>query len=396
MEQSPGTTKQDKDISRQLDRIKHKILVLSGKGGVGKSSIAANLAVSLSRARYKVGLMDVDLHGPSIPQMLGVSSKDIKFAGNKIVPARYSFSLSVVSIECLLKDSNSAVIWRGPMKMAAIRQFIADVDWGDLDYLIIDSPPGTGDEPLTVIQTIPDVQGIVVTTPQEVSLRDVRKSINFCHSTKMNILGLIENMSGLDCPKCGEKIDPFKTGGGRALAKEMDIPFLGAIPIIPAMVWAGDSGKAAVTESRVLGRYFDQLVSNLTSRKSQAERELVPDAGAGAGELKIAVPLFEGVLSHNFGSCDIFSLIRTDPKTKSVIQRDDVPAPEHQPGLLPQWFSERGVDVVIAGGVASRIKKLFKDKNIQVVSGAPSQSPENLIEAYYNNSLDQGPDGRVL
>ncbi len=258
--------KQDIDIEKSLSKIKNKILVLSGKGGVGKSSIAANLAVSLSRASYKVGLMDVDLHGPSIPRMLGVGRKDVSYRGGKIVPANYLPSLSVVSIEFLLEDIDSPVIWRGPMKISAIRQFLADVDWGELDYLIIDSPPGTGDEPLTVVQTIPDIQCLTITTPQEVSLRDVRKSINFCRSTNTKIMGLIENMSGLACPKCGEKIDPFKTGGGRLLAEEMNIPFMGAIPIIPEIVWAGDTGKAAVGECPVLDEYFSKLVGNITSK----------------------------------------------------------------------------------------------------------------------------------
>ena len=252
---------QDQEIKNSLARIQNKILIMSGKGGVGKSCISVSIAVGLSELGYKVGLMDVDLHGPSIPQMLGLSNIHeqrkfplvkkkqgmISFSNGKIVPAQYSKNLSVVSIECILETIDSAVIWRGPLKIGAIRQFIADVQWDDLDYLIIDSPPGTGDEPLTVAQTIPDAKAIIVTTPQAVSLRDVRKSINFCRDVNMQIMGLIENMSGFMCPECGKRIDLFKIGGGKKAASEMNIPFLGKIPIIPEVVEACDIGFPQLT-----------------------------------------------------------------------------------------------------------------------------------------------------
>jgi len=214
---------QDKEIKDRLAHIKRKILVMSGKGGVGKSSIAVSLAVSLANAGYKVGLMDVDLHGPSIPHMLGIPTmhtpdippeKSMGYLNGAFMPAQYGDNLSVVSIECVLEQVDSAVIWRGPLKISAIRQFVAEVAWQDLDFLVIDSPPGTGDEPLTVAQTIPDAEALIVTTPQAVSLRDVRKSINFCKQVQMTILGLIENMSGFVCPHCGKSTDIFSAGGG--------------------------------------------------------------------------------------------------------------------------------------------------------------------------------------
>jgi len=269
---------QDKGIADTLIKIKNKILVMSGKGGVGKSSIAVSIAAGLAEMGYKVGLMDVDLHGPSIPQMLGIrnihdtdtgspSEKPrnmISFANGKIIPASYSKSLAVVSIECMLDSIDSAVIWRGPLKIGAIRQFIADVQWDDLDYLVIDSPPGTGDEPLTVAQTIPDAQAVIVTTPQAVSLRDVRKSINFCKQVNMKILGLIENMSGFVCPGCGKRTDLFKTGGGEKAAREMNIPFLGSIPIIPEVVEACDIGIPAIDMSKSFGSAFNVILQKIT------------------------------------------------------------------------------------------------------------------------------------
>ena len=190
---------QANEIKERLNHITNKILVMSGKGGVGKSSVAAYLSVALAKRGYRVGLMDVDLHGPSIPRMLGlkgsIHSGVIK---GKASPVKYHPNMDVISIETLIGDKDAATIWRGPLKIGVIKQFIADIEWGDLDYLIIDSPPGTGDEPLTVAQTIPDAKALIVTTPQEISLADVRKSINFCRQVHMEILGLVENMSGLN------------------------------------------------------------------------------------------------------------------------------------------------------------------------------------------------------
>jgi Mrp family chromosome partitioning ATPase len=186
--------------------------------------------------------MDVDLHGPDVPRMLGIEGMPQLTANNKVSPLRYSDNLSAISIESFIPSKDDAIIWRGPLKFSAIRQFIGDVEWGDLDFLVIDSPPGTGDEPLTVAQMISDAMAIIVTTPQEVALADVRKSINFCKAVKMEIFGLIENMSGFHCPHCGELIELFGSGGGERTAKEMGIRFLGRIPFDPEVVACGDSG----------------------------------------------------------------------------------------------------------------------------------------------------------
>jgi Mrp family chromosome partitioning ATPase len=229
-------------IKSSLDKIKHKFIVMSGKGGVGKTSTSVNLSVALANQGFKVGIMDVDLHGPDVPRMLGMKGLLDLNDNKKLTPMAYSENLGAVSIESLTTNKDDAIIWRGPIKFSAIQQFIADVEWGDLDFLIIDSPPGTGDEPLTVAQMIPDAQAIVVTTPQEVSLADVRKSISFCRTVKMDIFGIIENMSGLACPHCDELIELFGSGGGEQMAQSLDIDFLGRIPIDPNMVKCGDAG----------------------------------------------------------------------------------------------------------------------------------------------------------
>ncbi|MFZ7112310.1 MAG: P-loop NTPase [Desulfatiglandales bacterium] len=245
-QQTPGDLErqaQEEIIKQRLTSIKRKILVMSGKGGVGKSTVAAYLALLLSKNGSRVGILDVDLHGPSIPRLLGANGTMQVVGENAVKPVDVSGTLKAVSLEMVLGDKDSAVIWRGPLKIGAIKQFISDIEWGDLDYLIIDSPPGTGDEPLTVAQTIPDAEALIVTTPQEISLADVRKSITFCRQVGMKILGILENMSGLSCPHCGKQIDLFGTGGGARTAQSMNIPILGEIPLDPRMVVFGDTGR---------------------------------------------------------------------------------------------------------------------------------------------------------
>jgi Mrp family chromosome partitioning ATPase len=216
---------------------------MSGKGGVGKTSTSVNLSIALANKGFRVGIMDVDLHGPDVPRMLGLSGMLDVTDDRKLKPMKYSDNLSAVSIESLMAGKDDAIIWRGPVKYTAIRQFIGDVAWGDLDFLIIDSPPGTGDEPLTIAQTITDAKAVIVTTPQEVSLADVRKSINFCKTVKMEIFGLIENMSGYTCPHCGKVVDLFGSGGGEKTALITGLPFLGRIP-------CGDAGVSYIMSHR--------------------------------------------------------------------------------------------------------------------------------------------------
>jgi ATP-binding protein involved in chromosome partitioning len=260
---------QNKEIAETLGHIRNKILVMSGKGGVGKSSVAAYLSVALAGRGYKVGLMDVDLHGPSIPRILGLrGSPGYNGHQGKMLPVRYSQNLEVISIEILMgEDKDAATIWRGPLKIGAIRQFISDIQWSELDYLIIDSPPGTGDEPLTVAQTIRDARALIVTTPQEISLADVRKSINFCRRVKMDILGLVENMSGLKCPYCGKIIEVFKTLGGRETARKENLRLLATLPLELEVVREGDAGVASLLDNRelLITREFSKMVDEVVN-----------------------------------------------------------------------------------------------------------------------------------
>ncbi|MFH2068325.1 MAG: Mrp/NBP35 family ATP-binding protein [Candidatus Omnitrophota bacterium] len=239
---------QDRQLKERMFKIKYKLIVMSGKGGVGKTTVAVNLAYGLAVKGNKVGILDVDIHGPNIAKMLGIEEK--KFAGSEagIEPVAVSANLKAVSLSFLLQDKDQPVIWRGPLKMMTIKQFLSDVNWGELDYLIIDSPPGTGDEPLSVCQLIPDIDGaVIVTTPQEVAILDSRKSVSFAKEVKVPVVGIIENMSGFICPHCLKEIDLFGTGGGEKSARDLKVPFLGRIPMEPAVVKSGDAGKPFIS-----------------------------------------------------------------------------------------------------------------------------------------------------
>lgn len=267
-EKRPGERDEDaaprRAIAARMCRIGRKILVLSGKGGVGKSTVAVNLAAALAARGRRVGLLDVDIHGPSVPTLLGLQGRRLEPGEGGVAPIEAA-GLKVVSIGFLLERPEDAVVWRGPMKMKVIEQFLKDVAWGDLDDLVIDSPPGTGDEPLSVIQFLGRLDGaVVVTTPQEVSIADVRRSVSFCRTLEAPILGIVENMSGFLCPHCGKATDVFARGGGEALAAEAGVPFLGRIPLDPRVVESGDHGRPfALRADSPAAEAFAEIVRRL-------------------------------------------------------------------------------------------------------------------------------------
>jgi ATP-binding protein involved in chromosome partitioning len=270
--ESPEDLHERQALQRRMCQIQHKLLVLSGKGGVGKSTVAVNLAVWLALQGKRVGLLDIDIHGPSVPKLLGLEGAPVHGGEQSIEPVRWR-ELAVMSIGFLLRDEREAVIWRGPRKMGVIKQFLSDVEWGELDYLVVDAPPGTGDEPLSVCQLLAGADGaVIVTTPQEVALSAVRKSITFCRQLELPVLGVVENMSGYVCPKCGERSDIFSSGGGERMAREMRVPFLGRIPIDPRLGQACDQGQpfmqgqADSPTGRELGKVFASLLARPAKR----------------------------------------------------------------------------------------------------------------------------------
>jgi predicted Fe-Mo cluster-binding NifX family protein len=295
-------------------------------------------------------------------------------------------NLRVVSIEMLMKDREMAVIWRGPLKHQLIRQFLTEVQWDELDYLVVDCPPGTGDEPMSVAQTIPDAKAVIVTTPQEISLADVRKSINFCQKINLTILGIVENMSGYHCPHCGHDLPLFKSGGGAKTAQAAKVPFLGALPFDPQLVEAADQGQlleVKETESaffKALRPIVDYLLKTLP---------LTPVATREPGVLKFALPVDDGKLSDKFGHAAKFAIFTV--KDGVMGAKELIPTPPHQPGGIPEWLDDLKVTHVIAGTLGEKAQKLLIHKGMEVIAGAPLEAPETLVEKYLNKTLSTSP-----
>lgn len=378
----------------RMQRIGEKLLVLSGKGGVGKSTVAASLAVALAHAGKRVGLLDIDIHGPSIPKLLGVEHQQPDVVDGELHPVWVNERLAVMSIGFLLPNAGTPVIWRGPRKFGAIRQFLKDVAWGELDYLVVDSPPGTGDEPLAIAELVGQpARAVIVTTPQDVAVADVRRCIGFCRSLNLPVAGIIENMSGFACPSCGQVFDLFKKGGGQRLADETCVPFLGAIPIDPSVVIGGDAGQPVTcgTNDGPAAHAFAtivQAVLNLPAPTPTTDE--APEHSTENRHMKIAIPVENGHLCAHFGHCAEFVVYDIDTATKATRAKAVHRAPPHEPGVLPRWLHEQGANVIITGGMGQRAQQLFAQQGIQVVIGAPPDRPDDVVTAYLQGTLQAG------
>jgi ATP-binding protein involved in chromosome partitioning len=385
-ERRPGEGQEDyldrRRLLARLCRIRHKILVLSGKGGVGKSTVAVNLATALALAGKRVGVLDVDIHGPSVPKLLHLEGSEIAGGVDALLPVETRFgegALSVMSIGFLLRGRDDAVIWRGPRKFGVIKQFLRDVEWGELDYLIIDSPPGTGDEPLAVAQLIENADGaLVVTTPQQVAVQDVRRCIVFCRQLELPVLGVVENLSGFSCPS-------------REMAAEMDVPFLAAIPMDPEVVSSGDDGTPIVQARphSEAAKAFGRMVRALLEPELRQVGTHPKQAPAGQ-PMRIAVPIAAGALCSHFGHCEQFVLFDVEEDGNSIGGRRVLTPPPHEPGSFPRWLHEQGVTVIIAGGMGARAQSLFDQNGIRVVVGASSGEPDGLVREFLDGRLATG------
>jgi predicted Fe-Mo cluster-binding NifX family protein len=300
--------------------------------------------------------------------------------------------IRVMSIGFLLRGKDDAVIWRGPRKYGLIKQFLKDVDWGSLDYLVIDSPPGTGDEPLAVAELIEKADGaVVVTTPQEIAVQDVRRCVVFCHELKMPVIGIVENMSGYTCPKCGEVVQLFGADGGRIMSEEMGVPYLGSIPIEPEVVKSGDSGIPMVKAyphsktATAFGRMVRVLLE--PELRAAASKDFTAKSNRPT---RIAVPVTQGVLSSHFGHCERFVLFDVAADGKSITSKQEVTPPPHEPGTFPKWLHEQGATTIIAGGMGSRAQSLFDQNDIQVIVGATGGEPDLLVKNYLDGCLETG------
>jgi len=393
-------------LQKKLDRIQRIFIVLSGKGGVGKSTVAVNLALSLSLRGLRTGILDVDIHGPSVPKLLGLIGKRVGVYNEEIMPIEVHANLKVVSMGLLLDGNEQAVIWRGPLKANVIREFVQNVAWGDLDCLVVDCPPGTGDEPLSVAQLLGGKgSAIIVTTPQQVATIDVEKCITFCRQLNLPIAGIIENMSGFVCPHCGKEVDIFSTGGGVKLAESYGIPFLGTIPLDPDIVKSGDEERPYMyfySKTKTAER-VDEIVDKAVGFEKPGVD--VAKSGVAGGppaephpqvqdnskevSMKFAIPTYQGKLCAHFGHCEAFALIDTDSEGK-VVNENYVTPPPHEPGLLPPWLAQQGVNCIIAGGMGSRAQQLFAQQGVRVVTGAQAESPREVVEQYLKGTLQTG------
>jgi ATP-binding protein involved in chromosome partitioning len=403
-------------LAERLSSIKHRLVVMSGKGGVGKSTVAANLAVALAANGHRVGILDGDVHGPNIPKMLGLDGAVPQGGPNGLRPLDAAANLSVMSMAFLLPDPDTPVAWRGPMKHTLFQQFLTDVDWGELDYLVVDLPPGTGDEPMSIAQILGHpLWAIIVTTPQEVALLDSRKSVVFAKSLDINVLGIVENMSGLTCPHCQGKIDLFKTGGGEKAATDLAVPFLGAIPIDPMVVLAGDAGIAMINfdaESET-SRVFRELAVKIDGVAQSAS---APQAFAAAQDLgrahtppesrselsrTIAVPSMhpgglDAMRSGHFGHCDAFTLVRLDNGAISDISV--VANPPHQQGGCQapvNLLQQSRADALIVGGIGMRPLMGFHQAGIDVYYGPEGETVGAVIAQLLEGKLELIQENQV-
>ncbi|MGQ9920952.1 MAG: P-loop NTPase [Desulfobacca sp.] len=369
---------EDYQIRWTLDQIHHKLLVMSGKGGVGKTSVAVALALLLARRGYAVGLMDIDLHGPDVYRLLGVGEPLDLVHGQYYLPAGVPRNLKLVSVEAMMKNRDAAVIWRGPIKHKIIRQFLTEIQWGHLDFLIIDAPPGTGDEPLTVARTIPEVQAVIVTTPQEISLADVRKAIQFCQKVDLQILGVVENMGHVRCPDCGKVIPLFSSGQGSGLLA-LGLPVLGSVPFDPEVVAAADEGRLAALEASQ-SPFFQAMEAVVTTLL-----EALPQVAAPAPQPQrdpqttiFAAPVVDGNLAPQCNQSQRFLLITV--RNGQIVDQVQVTPPDFKPGLLPHWLERQGVTHLIAAGLPDNARKLFQRKGVEVIAAEAGTPLEGLIQ----------------
>jgi ATP-binding protein involved in chromosome partitioning len=395
---------QEERLKSKLSHIKHRIMVMSGKGGVGKSTVSTNLAVALSRDGFDVGLLDADIHGPNIPKMLGIEFSHVEGSDHGMIPVEVFPNLKVISMAFFIGDQDNPVVWRAPLKHNAISQFLGEVDWGNLDFLIVDLPPGTGDEPLSVAHLIKNVDGaVIVTTPQDVALLDSRKAVTFSRILSIPVIGIVENMSGLICPHCHKEIPLFKKGGGEKAARDMRVPFLGRIPIDPEMVTDCDRGmpfvmahpdSEATNAFKEIAHRCKEYVGFKEIEK-QSEREKFPYhfKERGGEEMKrIALASedgsgLEGSLSAHFGRCPFYTFVNVEGDRIVGFEVVANPHyPNHQPGVIPQFIHSQKANVMIAGGMGPRAIDFFSQLGIDVATGAQGKI-RDVVEAYLRGEI---------
>ncbi|MCK9252535.1 MAG: P-loop NTPase [Clostridiaceae bacterium] len=386
----PGKQEDFQVETHPLNDIKRTIAVLSGKGGVGKSMITALLATYLQRTgRYRVGILDADVTGPSIPKLFGAEDFKPKGSDEGLFPVRTHSNIQLMSINLLLDNPTSPVIWRGPILANTVKQFWSDVIWGDLDFLLLDMPPGTGDVPLTVFQSLPLDGIVIVTSPQDLVSLIVQKAIHMAQMMHIPIIGLVENMSHIVCPHCGKKISVFGDGKTAAVAQEAGIPYLGSLPIDPDLARLCDAGQI----ERIHKDYLEECLAALekvpvhgqpTAPDAPAPQAAVQTDEGGSTVKKIAISAEGDQVSAHFGHCEgffEFTIEAGKPEGKQFVAN-----PGHKPGFLPNFLHDRGVRVIIAGGMGSGAVEIFQEKGIDVYTGAQG-SVDEIARQYADGTL---------
>ncbi|PJB84089.1 MAG: chromosome partitioning protein ParA [Acidobacteria bacterium CG_4_9_14_3_um_filter_49_7] len=397
MNQNPEQIARQRQVERTLGGIKHKIVVLSGKGGVGKSTVAASIATKLAVEGHRVGILDVDIHGPSVPRIFGVKNERPGMTDEeKMIPVPMTDNLKLMSVGFLLPNDKEALIWRGPLKIGLIEQFFSDVDWGELDYLVVDCPPGTGDEPLSILQMIPNARGIIVTTPQGLAVEDVQKSITFCKKMNLDLLGIVENMSSFQCPHCAESIEIFPGKGGEMMAKDAGVPLLAKLPLNHKLMEASDNGKLMQAFKEMSS--FDPIVKVLSElEEMQPAKKEAGTMAASATQMPrkddriqtIAMPVdANNVLDAHFGHASGFAFFVVDTQKKIVVEKKTLTPPAHEPGVIPTWIAAQGTHTLLTGGLGESARKILVDKGVDVVVGVSSDNAEKIAKDYLNNTLN--------
>jgi ATP-binding protein involved in chromosome partitioning len=385
----------------KMAEIPHKILVMSGKGGVGKTTVAVNLAYAFASTGKIVGIMDADMHGPNVALMTGIEGLPVHGEGGILSPIAAARHVKVLSIASFLPSADQPIVWRGPRKSAAIRQFLGQGDWSNVEVLVVDCPPGTGDEPMSVAQLIPDADGVViVTSPQDVALLDSRKCVSFVREVNHRVLGIIENLSGFACPECGHKIDLFKTGGGEKAALELDVPFLGRIPITPKMVEAGDTGKPLVVKdpndpaalalmeiARAMEKNWGDGSKAIAARQDEIQKQT-----SRSSNMHIAIAAeddkgLDGQVSMHFGRCPYYVMAEVkDGKVIGSRVEKNEHFGNHQPGQMPVYIRDLGANVILAGGMGPRAVDMFHSFGIEVATGAVGNVGK-VLDAYLRDEI---------
>jgi ATP-binding protein involved in chromosome partitioning len=375
-------------LKLQMAAIPHKVLVMSGKGGVGKTTVAVNLAFAFAAEGLRVGILDVDLHGPNAALMAGVEGRRLAQIPNCLMPVSASPNVRVLSMSALLPDADTAIIWRGPMKMGIIEHFLAEGDWSGTDVLVVDCPPGTGDEPLSVAQLLPEADGVViVTSPQAVAVLDSRKCVQFVRQVGLPVLGLVENLSGFCCPDCGRRVDLFRSGGGEHAAEALGVPFLGRVPITPAVVEQCDAGAPIVvacpTDPAAVA--LRAVAAALLPRLQGARRSPPPAPRPGHQLVAVAADDergLEGTVAAHFGRCPSYVLVDVEGGSVSGVRVVANPhADAHGPAVVLDHLRDLGVQVIIAGSLGACAQDLLGRFGIEAVPGQTGRV-EDAVTAY--------------